>query len=433
MASADATIPIAGNLRHATPRSPWIVVRRMGRPMTTDVSVQIAATPEQAAAASRAADACMAWLDEVDHRLSRFNPESELSRLNAAEDRWFAASALLFEAVAVALHAAQSSGGLFDPTLLRQIEALGYDRDFAQIAHREVSGRESAPLAPDPPASLAGWRDIELDHRRRRIRQRNGARIDLGGIAKGWAADVALSRFCEDFPGALINVGGDLRLRGGPEPGVAWSVGIRDPRDEAAYTDSDTPTRTVATVTLSRGGMATSGALRRWWLQGGLRQHHLLDPRTGRPIALWVDDCGTRQESSYHPERDGRRLLATATALAPTAARAEVAAKVALLRGYPEALRRVEAAWERYGAIGPADDTDADAGVALVLTFGSGEVAMSYNVAAYLDSWGTHGAPLPLSVPSPAPTLARSLASRIGRRIGGSIVARHPSSINWES
>jgi hypothetical protein len=88
-------------------------------------------------------------------------------------------------------------------------------------------------------------------------------------------------------------------------------------------------------------------------------------------------------------------LIATATALAPTAARAEVAAKVALLRGYPEALRAVDAAWDRYGAIGPA--SDADAGVALALTLGPGALVLSQNFSAYLATWGTEGAALPLT------------------------------------
>ena len=263
MASATMTTSKTSSLPEAAAQEQRALVRRAGRPMATDVSVQIVAMPGQLPAAYAAADACMAWFDEVDRTLSRFKPESELSRLNAATGRWFAASSLLFEAVACAFQAAQSSDGLFDPTLLRQIEALGYDRDFAQIAHREVCDQEAA--APvDQPASAAGWRSIELDPRRQRIRLHDGVRLDLGGIAKGWAADVALSRFCEDFPGALINVGGDLRLRGGPAPGAAWSIGVRDPRAEATRTGADAPTTNVATVTLSRGGLATSGALQRW-------------------------------------------------------------------------------------------------------------------------------------------------------------------------
>lgn len=378
------------------------LVRREGRPMATDVSVQIAALPEQEAAAEVAAAACMDWFDEVDLRLSRFRPDSELSRLNAAGRR-YTASETLFDIVSLAIAAARASGGLFDPTLLPELEALGYDRDFALIAQREIAPAVSArsEVAAVVPAARA-WRDVALDAARRRVRLPEGVRLDLGGIAKGWAADVALSRYCAPFPGALVNVGGDLRARGGPNPGEPWSVGIRNPRDELAdepqmeqepfFTEAPR-TPYAAVVSFSRGGLATSGALRRWWLCDGQRQHHLLDPRTGRPMRLWIDDADTPQGSS---SAGAERLIATATALAPTAVRAEVAAKVALLRGYPDALRSVEAAWEQYGAVGP--ETDVDVGVAVALTFGSGEIALSGNFQAYLETWGTEGAALPMHV-----------------------------------
>jgi FAD:protein FMN transferase len=370
-----------------------ILVQRAGRPMATDVSVQIAAEPAQEAEAHAAADACMVWFDEVDARLSRFQPESELSGLNRAAGRWFAASDVLYEAVAVAVAFAHASGGLFDPTLLPQLEALGYDRDFDLIARREIAQDDGALHATPPLPSKPAWRGIKIDSASRRVCLPQGSRLDLGGIAKGWAADVALARYCAPFSGALVNVGGDLRVRGGPAPGAAWSAGIRDPRGELAATPA-LPAY-VATVTFSRGGLATSGALRRWWLRNGERHHHLLDPRSGSPVRAWIDDRDTPSGAGSPP------LIATATALAPTAARAEVAAKVALLRGYPDALRAIEAAWEHYGAVGP--ETDADAGVALVLTFGNGEVATSENLNAFLATWGTDGAPLPMAV-SPFPS-----------------------------
>jgi thiamine biosynthesis lipoprotein len=357
-----------------------VLAQRAGRPMATDVSVQIAGAPDQRAAAEAAADACMAWLAEVDARLSRFKPESELSRLNAAAGAWVAVSPVLFEALAVALWAAAASAGRFDPTLLRQLEALGYDRDFAEIAHRELPDRASAMPAP----SRGQWRAIARDPERQRVRLPAGCALDLGGIAKGWAADVALERYCQQFPGALINVGGDLRAQGGPAPGTPWAVGITDPRTESATLAGAPPTH-VAQVRLSRSGLATSGAVKRWWLCAGERRHHLLDPATGRPIPVWLDG-----------EDGSTGRIATATALASTAARAEVAAKVALLRGAHDALHRVEAAWQRYGAVGPADD--ADAGVALVLTFGNGEVAASANLLEYLATAGTQGALLPMRV-----------------------------------
>lgn len=397
------------------------LVHRAARIMATDVSVQIATPPERQAWAEEVAEACMAWMRAVDDTLSRFNPASELSRLNAGAGEWFAASDLLYEAVETALHAARASNGLFDPTLLTRLEALGYDRDFSLIERHEVasppenglsspppplslpSAREPGPtVAPLAPPSSVGkgagglgspaqgttplWRDISLDPDGRRIRLPQGARLDLGGIAKGWAADIALERLCHDCEHALINVGGDLRLRGGPQPGQAWTTGVFDPRAEASGASS----RYAAVVTMSRGGLATSGSVRRWWLRDGVRRHHLLDPRTGAPARVWIDQ---------RDDADAGCLIATATALAPTSARAEVAAKVALLRGYPDALRIVEANWARHGALGPAGD--ADAAVALLLVLGDGQVILSQNFEDYLASWGTAGAALPLRTPLP--------------------------------
>ncbi|HZC76304.1 MAG TPA: FAD:protein FMN transferase [Ktedonobacterales bacterium] len=362
---------------------PRVIVSRAQRCMATQVSVQLAVPPQQARAAESSADAVLAFLREVDARLSRFRPESELCVLNRAAGGWFVASSLLFEAVVAALRAAHASGGLFDPALLPQLEALGYDRDFDLIARGEsATGQPVGTFAP------GAWRDIELEAGGRRIRLPHGLRLDLGGIAKGWAADVAIERLCAPFAHALVNVGGDLRLRGGPQPGASWTAGMRDPRrapaDVADVANGDAGPH-VAVVAFSRGGLATSGAVRRWWRQGGIRRHHLLDPRSGLPAPLWIEAA------------DGDELIATATALAPTAARAEVAAKVALLRGYPGALRAVEDAWARDGAVGAAD-ADADAGVALALVMGSGAVELSANVAEWLATWGTEGAPLPANV-----------------------------------
>jgi FAD:protein FMN transferase len=384
-----------------------ILTVRSGRPMATDVSVQISSTREQVQAAEDAADACMDWFGEVDLRLSRFHQGSELCALNRSAGHWFVASPLLYSAVSIALQSAEASSGSFDPTLLPQIEALGYDRDFALIAGSETAALAS-PGVPAPPRPLQGWRRIQLDPASRRIRLPPDVRLDLGGIAKGWAADVALHRFCLFFSGALINVGGDMRVHGGPATGQLWSVGIRDPRQETArpphaphipgtIRDSDqiqSAESHVAFLSFSRGGLATSGALRRWWLQGGKRQHHLLNPQTGLPIDLWIDEGDTRPEAG-----DTMPLIATATALAPTAARAEVAAKVALLRGYPTALRAVEAAWERPIALGLGAPLDADAAVALVLTLGNGEIVVSDNLSTYLATWATAGVALPTSPP----------------------------------
>lgn len=386
------------------------LITRAGRPMATDVSVLIAAEPGQIEAANGAADACMAWFDEVDARLSRFRPESELCQLNNAGGAWFAASPVLYDVVEAAIRAARASGGLFDPTLLPQLEALGYDRDFARIARREIAADGGAsdagndsnphPLLPVWTAPTQAWQSVALDPDGQRIRMPADARLDLGGIAKGWAADVALVTWLDHYPGALVNVGGDLRASGGPQPGEAWSVGMRAPRAEAGRVDSSAP-EWAASIRMSRGALATSGAARRWWRMGGEVRHHLLDPRTGRPMPIWT---------GAEVDADAHHRLAMVTALGPSAERAEVAAKLALLRGQMEGARAVESAWERFGAIGP--EGDLDAGVALIFTYGDGVIAHSANVHAWLATWGMEGAPLPLML---APASVGALPPLAGR------------------
>jgi thiamine biosynthesis lipoprotein len=368
-----------------------VVVTQTRRMMATEVSAQIAVEPWRVAAAEAALADCFAWFAEIERRLSRFEPASELCALNRSAGRWFAASETLYTAVFVATQAAFASEGLFNPALLRRMEALGYDRDFSLLA-REVTSPPGplshGKMGNDRGNALDAWKGIIFDSARQRIRLPAGAALDLGGIAKGWAADVALERYCQPFPGALLNVGGDLRLHGGPQPGQPWSIGIRDPHNPDESQATETWNR--ATLTLSRGALATSGAVRRWWRKDGVRYHHLLDPRAGLPLPLWTS--ADAESSAIAAAREP--LIATVTALAPTGAQAEVAAKVALARGAALALAEVERAWARWGAVGPKGACDA--GVALIFTLSDGRIIHSANLAAWLATWGTEAAPLPM-------------------------------------
>lgn len=363
--------------------SEYRLVEHYARIMATDVCVHLACPPDEAAAATSAVEACLEWLREVDRRLTRFDEASELCRLNASGGEWQAVSPLLFEVIEHSLVAARASNGLFDPALLSLIERLGYDRDFALLADgADGQMRQHAPLEGNRVelGDVGLWQMIELDEAESRVRLPRGVRLDVGGIAKGWAADVALDRFFGAFPNVLIDVGGDMHVRGYGADGEPWPVGIRNPQTQPSEASGHS-----AVVSLASGGVACSGAIDRWWWQNGERQHHLVDPRTGRPAALWLDaaDDGA----------DAGNLIATATAFAPTAAHAEVAAKVALLRGYPEALHAVEAAWERSEASDALRDPVpyGDAGVALLLVMGNGDVHCSTNLRAWLSESGGGG------------------------------------------
>jgi thiamine biosynthesis lipoprotein len=360
-------------------KASWVLVEETQRIMATPCQVYLAVPPEREAGARAALEACFGWLREVDTTLTRFAAESELSRLNAAGGQWCEVSPMLFEVVEASRTAARDTSGLFDPALLPVLEYLGYDRDFASLAHREVSpARERSQPTDGASASLGRWREIELDAAGRRIRLPMGVRLDLGGIAKGWAADRALDRFFASFSNVIVSVGGDMRVRGGAQPGECWPIGVGD----TIKTTSGGTTEHAAVVAVGRGGLATSGAGDRWWLRGGERQHHLIDPRTGQPARVWLTgDAG---------EAESRPLIATATALAPSAAEAEVAAKVALLRGYPDALTQVEAAWRTPMAT-EADAVYRDEHVALLLALGTGEVVCSANLREYLEIFGGEG------------------------------------------
>jgi thiamine biosynthesis lipoprotein len=236
------------------------------------------------------------------HRtLTRFDPGSELSELNARAGEAVEVSAVLLRAVEAALWAARTSDGLVDPTVLDALEHAGYadSRD----------GRPPAPLANAlaaaptrrvaAPRAASRWREIALDPSRRLIRLPAGVRLDLGGSAKGLAADLAADLLA-GHPGYAVDVGGDIRI-GATRP-VPRTVQIQHPlRDEIAHR-----------FTVTTGAVATSGLRTRVWSAGDGFAHHLIDP--ARETPAWTG-------------------VIQASALAPTALEAETLAKTALLRG----------------------------------------------------------------------------------------------------
>lgn len=198
---------------------------------------------------------------------SRFDPESELSRLNAASGEPVVVSSRMFQAVEAAIEAAQLTGGLFNPLVLPALVAYGYDRTFEELeVDSATSPRSYKPAAVEEMRVDAGQRAIQLP--------RDSA-LDLGGIAKGLYADELAGRLAE-WQGGIVSAGGDMRVWGeGPDDG-GWAVGVEDP----GFSEDD-----IALVLLSDGGVATSGTNRRQWRRGGAPAHHLIDPRSGAPAA----------------------------------------------------------------------------------------------------------------------------------------------------
>jgi thiamine biosynthesis lipoprotein len=192
-----------------------------------------------------------------------------LSKLNGSSGALTPVSELLAALIAEAMRAAELTEGDVDPTCGHALISAGYDRDFA-----EVSARTGAPAGQAGP--VPGWRSITLDQARGTVRLASGAQLDLGSTAKAWAAD-RCARLIADRTGCgtLVSLGGDIALAG-PAPGEGWQVRVTD--DHAAGADAP-----GQTITLRSGGLATSSITVRAWTAGGITQHHIIDPRTGRP------------------------------------------------------------------------------------------------------------------------------------------------------
>jgi len=227
----------------------------------------------------------------LERVFSRFRADSELSRLN---DAGFArCSDDMVEVVALALEARARTSGRFDPTIHDALVAAGYDRTFADV-EPEARGHGRGPV---PAGGL-----VDLDSARRTIRLAAGARLDLGGIVKGYAAERACDLLLPYGP-CLVNAAGDVAVRGVPAEGV-WPVRL------------DTPAGPL-TLGLRHGGLATSGRDYRHWTRNGCERHHLIDPFTGAPSAS---------------------DLLCVTAVGATCVDAEVQAKALFLAGSAEAV-----------------------------------------------------------------------------------------------
>ncbi len=221
-------------------------------------------------------------LAAIDLACSRFRPDSELSRLNTRAGRPMQGSALLIEALEVALRAAELTGGDVDPTVGRALELAGYDRDWRLLAAPAQDGETEAPSRP-PAVRIrvrSGWREVSLDPSTGWIRIPAGVRLDLGATAKAWAADRAADAAAVSGCGVLVSLGGDIATSG-PAPAGGWRIHVTDDH----RSDPSAPGQTVSILS---GGLATSSTAVRRWSQDGQVMHHIIDPATGRPArSMW--------------------------------------------------------------------------------------------------------------------------------------------------
>jgi len=246
-------------------RRPALVRRRI--PVMGTVA-EVAIPTREEGWAQHAIDAAFSELRRVEATMSRFCADSDIGRVNVGTGLWIPVSYDTASVVEAARRWARISEGRFDPCLGR----------LSELWDVEARATPPHPDELDGLVSRDGWKLVDVDRGGSRPRVRLGthrAAVDLGGIAKGYAVDVA-AQALRGFgvADALVNAGGDLVSLGVDVDGEPWRIGIRAPHD---------PRGVVATIRSSDEAVATSGDYLRFFEHHGRRYHHLLDPSTGRP------------------------------------------------------------------------------------------------------------------------------------------------------
>jgi thiamine biosynthesis lipoprotein len=222
-----------------------------------------------------------------------------VSKVNSlAAQRPVTISPELFKLLTTALEYSRITEGAFDITYA----SVGYMYDFR--ARKRPTEQQIQSALP-----AVNYRHVLLDAATSTVRfTQPGVRIDLGGIAKGYAVDCGIDILrARGFTHALVNAGGDSRVIG-DRFGKPWVIGIRHP---------DHPDQVITRVPLTDSAFSTSGDYERYFDEDGVRYHHIIDPRTGHSASK----------------------VRSATVIAPTATRTDGLSKTAFVLGADEAMR----------------------------------------------------------------------------------------------
>lgn len=303
-----AAATLAALLAWSWRASPSEMPRIEGETMGTTYSVVVAGAAADELPRIRAV--VEAELRAVDEAMSTYRADSELSRFNRhASTQPFAASPALLEVFGTAREISELTGGAFDVTAAPLVAAWGF------------GATDRAPMPPTA-AELAaarravGYRLVVVDATRGALTKlRPDVACDLSGIAKGYAVDRAVAALAAaGHRDVLVEIGGEVRAAGRRGDGRPWRVAIERPQ---ARRDA-----VQATLPLADRAVGTSGDYRAYYESGGRRFSHLIDPRSGQPIAN-----GVASASALHERAAVADGLATAAAVLGADAGLELAAR----------------------------------------------------------------------------------------------------------
>ncbi len=268
--------------------------------MGTNIDVEI--WHDDPAQGNAAIDAVMDEMRRIDNLMSHYKPESEISQINARAYREpVVVDKELFDLIGQAIHFSEITDGAFDITYA----SVGYLYNYRKHVRPTEAQIEAALPA-------VNYRNLLLDPKTHSVRfEYKGMRIDLGGIAKGYAVDRGITILqARGVQHAVVTAGGDTRIIG-DRFGRPWIVGIRHPDDK---------NKVVTRIPLVDTAMSTSGDYERYFDENGVRYHHIIDPRTGHSASK----------------------VRSATILGPTAMQTDGLSKTAFVLGPEEAIRIIE-------------------------------------------------------------------------------------------
>jgi len=291
---------VAAALLSAPASAAWLS-RGVDGIMGTRIYVELWADDDEAAKqrGEQAIDAVMAEMQHIDDTMSVYKPTSEVSKVNdLAAKQAVRISPELFKLLTTALEYSRITEGAFDITYA----SVGYLYDFRE--RKRPSEQQIRSALP-----AVNYRHVVLDAAHGSVRfSQPCVRIDLGGIAKGYSVDCGIEILrSRGYMHALVNAGGDSRVIG-DRFGKPWVIGIRHP---------DRPGEVITRVPLTDAAFSTSGDYERYFDEGGVRYHHIIDPRTGHSASK----------------------VRSATVIAPTATRTDGLSKTAFVLGPDEAMR----------------------------------------------------------------------------------------------
>jgi len=283
-------------------------------------------------------DMAQSIIVNFEKKFSRFLIGNELADFNNFSGGEFLASKEFIEIVGVAQKMHERTAGIFDPTIIGNLEEVGYDKSFV-LADKNITDKkvDREKLKQDF-AGRVRFSNLKITDDK--IIKPSGLRVDFGGLGKGYIVDRLSKTIFAEIENYWISAGGDIVARGHDEGIVGWKIGVQNPHQ---------PTEEIFQIKTKgeKIGIATSGIFQRRGKSGDFEWHHVIDARTGLPTE--------------------NNILAV-TAIAPSAMESDVFAKTVLILGSEEGLKFIEAQSE----------------AASIIFLKDGEVIFSKRVLKYL-------------------------------------------------